>query len=300
MFSLLTGRLVQIRQDESVPSLMEKVATRQGYEQLLKERRPLTSLEEEINVFGLDNLWKVNLREVMPQTATLTYADHLAYTKYNPGTGLAIWSVLNLVAMGYEDVIEIFKSSDHTQIREILSNTFKNLYLRHGKEVMAQVLSKRILTSKKNLQEARRWLESPTGDKYISIKGYEFTKAKLANVEIPRLEKEIAEMEDIALTEMLADRKKTLAMLVDKADTIVELMVTHTLRKYDNEVDWFVSNGNELIEDLHENNDKVSLAAIADLGLYGWHGLFWLFSYSETLDNFLEFLAQEVEASKAL
>ena len=73
LFSLLAIRAVQIGRDD----FMEMVATRQGYEQLLRGRIPLNGLYEESSIFGLGNIWKVNLHELMPQTAALTDTDHI-------------------------------------------------------------------------------------------------------------------------------------------------------------------------------------------------------------------------------
>ncbi len=296
LFSMLANRTVQIGRDEIEPNLMETVATRQGYEQLLSERRPSTGLSEERSVFGLDNLWKVNLHEVMPQTAALTDTDHIVSAEHTQGIGRASLAVLSLVAAGYEDVIEVFKNSDHTQIRDIFFRTFKNLQLRYGKENLAQIFSTELHSRKKHLQDARKWLESPTDDEYHSRWGGEITKEELTSLEIPRLEKEIAAMEDIALIEIFADKKTAMKTLVDKADVISSFMANSELWGYDKHVEDISSDADEYIEKLHKTDNRVKLAAIADLGLYGWNGLYSLQGYSMTYYNFFEFLAQEVAA----
>lgn len=298
LFSLLENRMILISQDESVPSLMEKVATRQGYEQLLNERRPLSSLYEERSVFGLDNIWKVNLHEVMPHTAALTDADHIISAKHYQGIGHASFAVLNLVAAGYEDVIEIFKNSDHMQIRDIFFRTLKNLQLRYGEENLAQRFSTELHTRKKHLQDAHRWLESLADDKYTSLWYKEITKEELTSLEIPRLEEEIAAMEDIVLIEILEDREIAMAMLVDEADAISSFLANAELWNYDKELEG-ISSDDKHIEELHEMDHRVKLAAIADLGLDGWYGIYFIHRYSMSYYNFFEFLAQEVEAVKA-
>ena len=296
LFSMLENRVTQIGRDESIPNFMEMVATRQGYEQLLNERRPLTSLDEEKSVFGLDNLWKVNLHEVMPQTAALTDTDYIVSAEHTQGIGRASLAVLSLVAAGYEDVIEVFKNSDHTQIRDIFFRTFKNLQLRHGKKNLARRFSTELHSRKKHLQDARKWLESPTDDEYHSRWGGEITKEELTSLEIPRLEKEIAAMEDIALIEIFADKQAAMKMLEDKADAISSFMANSALWGYDKHVEEINSDADEYIEELRKTDNRVKLAAIADLGLYGWHGLYALQWYSMTYYNFFEFLAQEVAA----
>ena len=289
LFSLLAIRAVQIGRDD----FMETVATRQGYEQLLRGRIPLNGLYEESSIFGLGNIWKVNLHELMPQTAALTDTDHIVSAEHTHEIGQASVAVLNLVAAGYEDVIEVFKNSDHTQIRDIFLRTFKNLQLIHGKENLAQRFSTELHARKKHLQETRRCLE------FTTCLGREITKEELTSLEIPRLEEVVTAMENIASIEILADSQDAIKMLVDKADAISSFMANSELWGYDKHVEDISSDADEYIEKLHKTDNRVKLAAIADLGLYGWRGFYWLQYYSRSYDNFFEFLAQEVEAVKA-
>ena len=290
LFRLLAIRVVKIGRDE----FMETVATRQGYEQLLRGRMPSNGLHEESSIFGLGNIWKVNLHEIMPQTAALTDTDHIVSAEHTHEIGQASVAVLNLVAAGYEDVIEVFKNSDHTQIRDIFLRTFKNLQLIHGKENLAQRFSTQLHARKNYLQEIRRCLESPT------CLDREITKEELTSLlEIPRREEIVTAMENIASIEMLADSQDAIKMLVDKADAISSFMANSELWGYDKHVEDISSDADEYIEKLHKTDNRVKLAAIADLGLYGWRGFYWLQYYSRSYDNFFEFLAQEVAAVKA-
>ena len=288
IFRLLANPLVPIDRDE----FRETVTTKQGYEHLISIRLPSHGLYKESSTFGLGNIWKVNLHEVMPHTATLTDEDFIV-SEPTYEIGQAGLAVLNLVAAGYEDVIEVFKNSDHTQIRDIFLRTFKNLHLTHGKENLAQRFSKELPARKSHLQDARRYLESPT-----LLRGT--TKEELASVlEIPRLEEVITAMENIASIEMLADSQDAMKMLIGKADAIAAFQANVSLQGYDKHVEEISSDADEYMEKIRKTDNRVKLAAIADLGVYGWRVFYWLYHYSESYDNFFEFLAREVKTVKA-
>ena len=297
IFTLLTDRWIEIGKYESELRLLDsmpidkselhlrgKVATKKGYRQLLSERHILFSRSEEISVFGVNHLWKVNLATVMPQTAALTYEDFIASADLRTPHETVSWTVMNLVATGHENVVNALTNSTLAYSNSILSKALKNYYFKDGAENLTQQFSYDLETKKKLLENFyQERTERKAGNSHPDD-----NIAEGETEEIARREKEITEMEQ----------------LVGNVDAIAEFYVSMSLQRYNKIVEGIAldaeldpKGGNGLLIN-PRTDDRIIAAEIADLGIYGWFALNEITSLSVYYDNFFEFLAQEVEASK--
>lgn len=244
--------------------LIKRMATRRGYKQLLEDRqlssdKPVSAR----NVFSLENIWKVNLQEVMPQTAALTDEHFTAspnvFMEIDPST----LAVLDLVAMGHEDIIETFKNLDYQQSKSILMRALQSWHHKDGEESLVQKFSARLTSDSKFLQGRLDWLAEAQ------------TKANSphhASIITPAFAKEVAEMEKIASLEVLAG----------KAEAIATFYAERAAASYD--YDRYIE---------QQGSDRVVAASIDDLGADGHRTLFLVSLLAYSHENIFEFIAQE-------
>ena len=279
--------------DNSKLSFMDKVATRQGYEQLLRDRGDSTNnLMKEKDSLDLMNIWKVNLHEVMPSTAALTYEDFIESPKHrrNRRVGAAsgvietaVNSVISLVATGHEDIIEFFKNSDVVKHSDILYETFKRYYLlKYGKEDMRLQFSDLLRTYKERLQ-ARRERIAERRSQYsdeLPLSSY----AKIGLVE-QEAEITILGLHISAMERIVGDTNAITAYFVDKAMD-------------DYNADVKESDNHDYIK--LNKNDLILSAQIDDLGFEAWRTLSYVERFSRYYENFFELLAQVIADDQAV
>ena len=80
--------------------LRQEITTKRGYQQQLKVREATYGLIGTRTIFSLNHLWKVNLLQVMPNTAALTDEDLPAASDVFQEIDPSLRTVLDLVAAG--------------------------------------------------------------------------------------------------------------------------------------------------------------------------------------------------------
>ncbi len=254
--------------DQSENRLMAAVATREGYEQRLAESRSFLRNGYEEAVFGLMNYWKVNLGEVMPHTAALTYKDFIVSAERRGMEGSAV-AVLNLVAMGHENIVKIFKSFSYPQLRDVLFATHKRWQLKDGEAALVQKFSK----------DQRFYTE------YLQERKADHSTSKS---DVDSIARRVEQMEKIAAIEVESDKADAVASFY--AQQALDDYVVHTLLH---------SAKAEFAEQYRPHDaNRVATAAIADLGIDGYIGLRELSKFGNSSEKFYDSLAEELDSQR--
>ena len=259
--------------EQSESQLMAAVATRAGYEQLLAERRFSSGFAYEEAVFGLMNYWKVNLHEVMPHTAALTDEDFKVSSLLRDMMEISTMAVLNIVVMGHANIVKIFRSSNHSRIREILFAAHKRWQLKDGEAVLVQKFSEDQLFYTNYLRGRR-----------VDHSRY----ARQSNVN--ELAGHVEQMEKIA----------TIEVERDKANAIATFYAEQALADYDAYlVRVMYSAKHELAEQYSlYGADRVAAAVIADLGIDGYVAMREMSIFGIKYEKFYDFLAEELDSQR--
>lgn len=242
--------------------LRQEMATKRGYQQQLKVRKAEATygLIGARAIFSLNNIWKVNLLKVMPNTAALTDEDLPAAADAFQELDTSVRTVLDLVAAGHEDIVETFKNSDHKQSRSILFEALKSWHHEDSEEILVQKFSQALESKRKFLQERVNWYD----------------------INNTVLEQEVAEMESIAALEVLTD----------KAEAISTFYAEQDVASYDYYIEEAEVLSHEVvIQKLTSGgDDSIVATAIADLGLDGYMALATVSSLTNSHENIFTFL----------
>ena len=259
------GQLIVLSAAQQKAYLMKKMKAKRGYQKLLKKHSLQPSVHNLVGervIFSLNNIWKVNLPVVMPQTAELTDEDFFTSADLFKEIDFSTWAVLDLVAMGHEDIVTAFSNLDYQQIKNILIGAVKSWQLDKGEESLVQIFSEDLKSKSSFLQE----------------------RLDRDEIDTSALEEEVAAMEKIA---SLAEKAEAIATFYAErscADQNCYIDTATEELSYEEIVTQYLN---------QHGNDKVVAAAIDDLNLDGYMGLSIVSSLMTSYDDIVEFIAQE-------
>ena len=230
------------------------------YAQLVKDLYGLESSEKargfyDQKIFGLHNLWKVNMQAIMPHTATLKKEDFINAAEHRDliGDQVALAS-LHIAARGYHHILEAFKNLNSEQIAELLLQTRQNLALSDGKDSLISRFNKDLLDRKESLANQQE---------YVHVLGF-LTKpqdklpiyAEKALQTIDKHKQSLAQIEEVAALAIQAEEINTDMLAEFYAKEDLARLGDITIPSYN-----FVT---------RNGANKVAAALIADLSLAGY------------------------------